>query len=487
MKHIITISGIRKILIFSCVLGLMISAMSCVNADEYKTPTPTGIDDPIIEGQATTFQAIYSRFAQAVAEGNQIAIIEEDENLYIEGYVISSDQAGNFFEEIIIQNKIDDTDPADNPRLGLRLSVNVTSLSDTYEFGRKVFVKLKGLTIGEANGVLTIGTGEDNQLEQIQEADYRNIILRGAEVADITPKIMTILELTENDENTFIQFDDMQIYRTDRALTYAGEPFDEFDGFRTLQSCLTNATLPLQTSTFADFKSVQVAQGKGSILGILTRDFGDDFSVFVINSVSDILFGNTERCDPPELDCGEASAQGTTNLFNDSFESQTNNNLITGNGWTNYIQEGIEGWEAYTSGGTNASLGRSARMRAQGSGNPINIAWLITPSVNLDAQDGETLVFKTSNSFADGSNLEILYSTDWDGNEANITLATWGDLPAAYIVQDDDFFGAWLNSGTIDLSCASGTIYIAFKYTGADQENFDGTYELDDISIDYTP
>ena len=477
----------NRILTFFSVFTLLVFIPSCVNDDNYTTPSPTGLEDPNIAGNKTTFQAIYSRLAQAVVDENQIAIIEDDENLYLEGYVISSDQAGNFFEEIIIQNKLDDADPADDPRLGLRLSVNVGSLSDTYEFGRKVFVKLNGLTIGEANGVLTIGKGEDSQLEQIQEFEYRDIILRGAEVATITPKIMTIFELTENDENTFIQFDDMQIYRTERALTYAGEPFDEFDGFRSLQSCQTNATLPLQTSTFADFKSVQVAQGKGSIQGILSRDFGDDFSVFLVNSVADINFNNSERCDPPELDCGTASAQGIMNIFNDSFESQTNNNLITGNGWTNYMQEGSEGWEAYTSGGTNASLGRSARMRAQGSGNPINVAWLITPAIDLDAQDGETLVFKTSNSFANGSNLEVLYSTDWDGNEANIISATWGDLPAAYIVQDDDFFGAWLNSGNVDLSCASGTVYIAFKYTGADQENFDGAYELDDISIDYTP
>ena len=39
--------------------------------------------------------------------------------------------------------------------------------------------------------------------------------------------------------------------------------------------------------------------------------------------------------------------------------------------------------------------------------------------------------------------------------------------------------------GIVDLSCESGTIYIAFKYTGSGQSTFDGVYELDDISIDY--
>lgn len=40
-------------------------------------------------------------------------------------------------------------------------------------------------------------------------------------------------------------------------------------------------------------------------------------------------------------------------------------------------------------------------------------------------------------------------------------------------------------SGNVDLSCVSGTIYIAFKYTGSGQGTFDGIYELDEISVDY--
>jgi hypothetical protein len=57
-------------------------------------------------------------------------------------------------------------------------------------------------------------------------------------------------------------------------------------------------------------------------------------------------------------------------------------------------------------------------------------------------------------------------------------------LPAAYIVQDSDYFGTWFNSGNVDLSCAEGTMYIAFKYNGSGHADFDGSYELDDIRID---
>ena len=214
---------------------------------------------------------------------------------------------------------------------------------------------------------------------------------------------------------------------------------------------------------------------------ILSKDFFGEVFNIVINTPADITFDNEDRCDPIELSCGLADAQGDMTIFDDDFEDQTAFSPISGNGWTNFIEAGTQSWEAYTSGGTNASLGISARIGSFQSGDDSTIAWLITPAIDLDAQDNETLVFKTSNSFDDGSDYELLFSNDWDGVEANITSATWGVLPDATLVTDDDFFGAWIDSGIVDLSCGEGTIHIAFKYIGSGDAGFDGTLEMDEI------
>lgn len=459
---------------------------SCVQDDDYKVPD-ISIKDPNIPANAiTTFQAIINRYEQAVIKGNATVLIRDEQDLYIEGYVISSDQAGNFFEDLIIQNKIDDSNPDTDPRLGLKIEINVSSLYNTYEFGRKIYVKMNGLSIGLSNGVVAIGKGDANNIKQIQASEYRDIITRGAEVATIIPKTMELFDVTDKDKNTLIQLKDMQMNRFELGRTFSGESFDEFDGFRFMESCQSGAFLVLQTSSFADFKSLLIPSGKGSIQGIFARDFGDDFNVFIINSSADIHFEN-ERCDPMELDCGLADAAGTSNLFYENFESQKNNKPIKGNGWTNYIETGTIEWEAYSSIATNASLGRSARFKSASSGDESNIGWLITPAINLDAQNGETLRFKTSSSLADGSFLEILYTLDWDGTKATIPSATWGVLSAAYVVKDTDSFVPWFNSGSVDLSCATGSMHIAFKYSGSGQEGFDGVFELDEISVDYMP
>lgn len=473
-------SRIFKISLF--VFGMM----SCVNDDDYSIPKPIeGLGISISDSQIITFKALHSRYAQAEAGGRDVAILNEAQDIYIEGYVVSSDLAGNFFEELIIQNKIDDSDPDEDPRLGIRIAINVGSLSDTYDFGRKVYVKLNGLSLGESSGVLTLGKGEDPSLEQIQEFEYRNIVIRTTEVAEIEPKIVSIESFRESDVNTFVQIQDLQFNQFEVGATFASEAFDEFDGFRLLESCQSGASAFLQTSTFADFRSLIIPSGVGHVSGILSRNFRDDFYVLAMNSVSDIDFSSSERCDPMQLSCGLATSIGSTNLFYENFETQRNNQLIQGNGWTNFIEVGSEGWEAYSSTSTNASLGRSARFQSASSGDVSNIGWLITPAINLDVHNNVTLQFKTSNSLADSSYMQVLYSLDWDGAESNITSATWGELADAYVVKDSDSFVQWFNSGPVNLSCVSGTMHIAFKYVGGGLDNFDGVYELDEVRVDY--
>ncbi len=474
---------INKIkLVFSITILVLVG--SCTKDDNFKIPD-TSISEPEIpQNQITTFKAIKSLYEQAVNGGNSTIVITDD--VYLEGYVVSSDKSGNFFKELIIQNKIDDSNPDNDPRLGFKIDVNQSNLSDIYQFGQKVFIKLNGLTIGEMNGVITIGKGDAINVKQIQATEFKDIVIRSPEVLEIQPKIVSLEDVTEADENTFVQLENMQLNRFELGATFASESFDEFDGLRLLESCDSGIQVIMQTSTFSDFKSLLVPQGKGTVTGILSRDFRDEFNVILPLSSTGVNLDSTERCDPLEFSCGIAESYGSENLFFEDFESQRNNRLIEGNGWTNYIEVGTEGWEAWSSTSTNASLGRSARFQSASSGDIKNVGWLITPEINLDTQDGETLRFKTSNSRADSSFMEVLVSDDWDGTETNITLATWKILADGYVVKDSDSFVTWFNSGNVDLSCLSGTIHIAFKYTGGDKESFDGIYELDDVSIDYT-
>ena len=460
----------------------MTLAVSCVKDDDYDMPN-TDSAAPIINGTMITINVLNSLLEQEQnVNGNDILSFIES-NLYISGFVISNDEAGNIYEELVLQ------DLAINPSRGVKVLINVSPLFTTFEFGRKVFVKLDGQSVGYNGGVLSLGFRDGNQVEAIAESLMDQTIIRAIELAEIEPLSINISDFSAAKTNLYLRLNDVQFNRNDalgeNRKTFAAEPEDEFDGERNLESCAEGFSVILSTSTFSDFKAIEVPQGRGYLDGILTYNyFGDTFNM-VLNSPETIHFNSTDRCDLVEVDCGLAETTGSNVIFSEFFESQEVDESITGNGWTNYIQEGSRDYEAYFSDGGNGnpSLGISASIGSYNSNDDSTIAWLIMPEIDFDVQDGETINFKTSNSFSDGSTLVLLFSSDWDGNPDTIATSTWDSIPAAYIVQDDDFYGDWYPSGNISLDCINGKGYIGFKYTGNGKEDFDGTYELDEIIV----
>lgn len=108
-----------------------------------------------------------------------------------------------------------------------------------------------------------------------------------------------------------------------------------------------------------------------------------------------------------------------------------------------------------------------SNIEANGFGDsaPAN-EWLITPPLNLDAQDNEQLSFRSHTSFTDSGipypQLSVKYSTDYDGS-GDPTSATWTDLTGITFSPEDS--GTWTDSGPIDLAGLSGNnVYFAFQY-----------------------
>jgi hypothetical protein len=452
-------------------LSLLI-IVSCAPEDDFTapavtiTPVETNID----------LQAVVGMFIQ-----DQERVLSFDKDLVLEAYVVSSDEAGNFYKEMVVQDK------PEQPRAGLNIKLNMTSYYHFYNFGRKVYIHLNGLSVGQVNGIATLGVADGNQIVNIPESQVAFHISRSAEVAQITPKLIKASEFGDVVENMYVQIEKVQFNKLlvspQNPATYAAEENDEFDGERLVESCTGDFPFIISTSTYADFAALKLPAGSGSVQGILTRDFYDEIYTIYMNLPGDISFSNNPRCDPETYDCGLAKSNGSKILFEDDFSLQKNNKPVDGKGWKNIIQEGSRPWEAFTATGANASLGRSARMRPAGSGDARSLSWLITPKINFDTNSAEVLSFKTSTSMANGSFMEVLISTDWDGSEENLLKAEWKILSAANIAANNDFFGDWISSGLVDLSCVTGKGFIAFRYTGSDHSYYNGIYELDDVLI----
>lgn len=169
-------------------------------------------------------------------------------------------------------------------------------------------------------------------------------------------------------------------------------------------------------------------------------------------------------------------------IFAETFpqEEINNNQPFDFPGWTNFIEAGSKKWIERYAAGTGFIL-----FNPFGSPNEAsNIAWAITPAINLDESSNEVLTFDSASNFvtSPANKLEVYISTDYDGNSANVLSSTWEPLDAT--VADNTTNGwIWVPSGQIDISSYSGNVYIAFRVVGASQAPLGGAFEIDNIKI----
>jgi hypothetical protein len=166
--------------------------------------------------------------------------------------------------------------------------------------------------------------------------------------------------------------------------------------------------------------------------------------------------------------------------FAADFNVGADGTILTWPDWINYAEAGDALWtiQRFSSNGY-------AEFSSFQSGDLVNIGWLVSPAFELAENNTKKLRFQASQSFVSSSanKLEVLISTDFDGNPDNITSATWTPLQANLPGTDAEYF-LFFDSGIIDLSAFSGTAHIAFKVTGSGTNTaLDGSYQIDNPSV----
>jgi hypothetical protein len=168
-----------------------------------------------------------------------------------------------------------------------------------------------------------------------------------------------------------------------------------------------------------------------------------------------------------------------TPAFTEDFSvGAADNTDLNTPGWTNVAETGTTKWKEQVFSG-NAY----AEFSSFQSGSAVNVAWLISPDVDLTDKTNQKLAFRASQSFVSSSanSLEVLIATDYDGT--NLTTANWQNLPATLPTTSSAYF-AFIKSGFIDLSAYNGKVNIAFKVKGSGtNSNLDGSYQIDDVNI----
>jgi hypothetical protein len=237
-------------------------------------------EPPVEEYPSITPNATISDIKALHTIGNTPTLITD--SLVIEGIVVSSDEAGNFFKQLIIQ---DDS-------AGIELRIELSNLYAEYPVGRKVWVKCKDLFVGdyEGNHQLTINDAGD----RIPEGMLSKFLIGGPKDQIVTPKAVSILDIKNSTRyrNMLVELDNVQFATADSGQTYA-DAVTSSSLNRSIQDCNGNAII-LRSSGYSTFASDLTPGGNGKAFGIHTN-FGTDAQLY-IRDTEDLGALNSTRC-----------------------------------------------------------------------------------------------------------------------------------------------------------------------------------------------
>lgn len=445
-------------ILFFCALMLQ---TACVDQDFDEPPVPNG-SNLVANTTIADLKAGY-------ISGNFQEITDD---IIIEGIVITSDEAGNFYKELFIQDATG----------GIGLSINVTNLYNEYPLGRKVFIKCQGLTLGDDNGSIQLGGGittgnnGDPLLARIEDVLLTDFIEKGPRDQTLPIQTIKISDINEGMVNSLVKLENVQFASIDAGETYA-DPIQQFSLNRTVEDCDDNQIV-LRSSGFSSFAADLTPENGGSITALLSI-FRSDYQL-LISDITDMNF-NIERCSTSTGGGGGGGGGNTgvgeigdpVNTIDEGFDGAGNNEDIAFEGWINIATQGTRLWR-----GKEFDDNLYAQATAFQDDSPDMETWLITPPIIMN--EAKTLNFETAKSFWVHNGLSVWVSTEFDGD---VNTGNWEELEAT-IAQNSDEDNAWIDSGNIDLSDYVGdNIFIGFKYTGSASGNT-STYRIDNVVVE---
>ncbi len=384
------------------------------------------------------------------------------DDIIIEGVVIANDITDNFYKSIVVQDSTG----------GITIRLDGYSLFNKYPVGEGVFVRLKGLWMGDYAGMIQLGGGVDRsdplspQLYSIPQPLFDRVIVKQRKQIAIHPKKLQISDLVDSLQSTLITLTNVEFAASDTGKPYA-DAINKLSVSHSLRTCGIG-TVYVRTGGYASFAPALTARGNGEITGV--------YSIF--RTQKQLLLRDTNDVQMNGLRCTQT---GPKQLFYEDFSGQNTDSSIQVVNWQNITETGDRLFLAKsTSGNTFAEISAFATREQS------VISWLILPSIDLDHSANEFLRFQTKDGFDNGAVLQVMYSTNYDG----ITpwKARWHKLDAVISKGTGSGYAKdWLTSGNISLHALKGKIHIAFRYEGNDPPEqvakLTTTFRIDNIEI----
>ena len=239
----------------------------------------------------TTIAELKTKFY--TGESNYATLVEKRDDgtdYIIKGRVISSDQAGNFFKQLVIEDETG----------AIQVNIDSYDLYKSYQYGQEIVIDVTGLYVGAYGKLMQIGSTPNNNYPERIASDLatKQIEVNGlAEPEKIVAGEYTIAALNDliSNQEEFLAKQCRLVSIKDVTFKDAGKA-TLADKEKNTSRTISDGTgdMIVYTSGYSDFYDYYCPEGKGTIVGILSF-FNRSWQIRLIGVSEDENVADTMR------------------------------------------------------------------------------------------------------------------------------------------------------------------------------------------------
>ncbi len=263
------------------ILGIsLFTATSCMNDfDEPKFTTPPFGNNNIGEAN-TTIAEIKSKFASVISSSSYQEVTDD---IVIEGVVVANDKTGNIYKQIVIADETG----------AIIIGINDVGLYAMMQLGQKIAIDCKGLYVGGYAKLAQIGGLYNGSIGRMDKLTFpKHVKLIGKPAKDmhgIEPQVIDENYLTKNNMDAlpqYVRIENVSFIEANGEALFAPDELANSSNIVERNVKLGSTNILFRLSTYADFATDTLPEGKLNITGVMTR-FREDWQ-FMLNSLDDI-------------------------------------------------------------------------------------------------------------------------------------------------------------------------------------------------------
>jgi hypothetical protein len=439
-------------------LSLPLVMASCMN-DDFDTPSANGYSAYSGDPVNTTIAALKSTYSDVITN-NKVTLIKP--GTIIEGTVISNDEAGNFYQTLVIQDATG----------GIQINVAGKGQHIAYPLGQKVVVKCDSLFIGGYGKAAQMGVDYYNATKKYHAVGRMSQSKASAVL--IPDGMASASNLPTPKEIT--KYSDLKVWDTNSLVTLKNVSFDdspyktfapeaEQDGGYAVDRNISFADgtyIVVRTSSYANFANKVLPGGTGDLTGVM--GYYNGTYQFVLRDYTKDVSSSFTQVDKVRVPLYSETI--ATSLGQMTSKSVTTTSITDKADWT------------YSSSYNCAVISAYDKTTKK---NSAVISYLVSPTIDLSNVKNAFVSFESAINYANAANLaymhQLLISSDYAGDPAK---ATWTVIP--FNAQSKGF--TFFKTGKVAIPAAfiGKKITLALRYKST--TDFASTWEVKNFMVD---